>query len=228
MDRKEEYAVRRRAAEDIYAEMAAAGKDREARKARLLVDSLDLFYSDVGGGYGPSPVEMTNPYVKEDYDEAHVEILAYVKGGDMPWIKHKDGTDRRTEQEIQDDTSTRLPGLRMSIGKPVEKKPLAVELRMNFTQKHGKIEVRKKLSAWRDSGKITAFVYNKAGKVFKFEGHVVLTRGSYMLRSPDDKYMPVEELLVSPEEFEPPLDGVGFNFEKRAKTGPVGGMWPEK
>jgi hypothetical protein len=209
MDRKSEYAIRRRAAEDLDAEMESRGKEREARKARLLVDSLDMFYSDVAGGYGVSPVELTNPYVKEDYDIARAEILAYLKGGNMPWIKRAPSKKEKAEAK-------KLAALKLSLGTPIQKKPLALEMRIDLTQKHNRRETRKQLATWRDWGKITAFVYTGTGKTFRFDGRITLTQGKYMLRSEEGKHLPIQDMMLEPEQFQPPVVELGLMFERRS------------
>jgi hypothetical protein len=209
MDRKAEYAIRRRAAEDLHAEMETRGKEREARKARLLVDSLDMFYTDVAGGHGASPVDLTNPYVKQDYDEARAEIMAYLKGGEMPWI-------RRTPTKKQQAEAKKLTALKLSLGTPVQKKPLAVEMRIDLTQKHDRRDTRKQLATWRDWGQITAFVYTGKGIVFRFEGRMTLTQGRYMLKSEEGKHLPIQDMMLEPEQFEPPVVELGLNFERRS------------
>ena len=208
MERKEEYSVRRRAAEDLHAEMETRGREREARKARLLVDSLDVFYQDVAGGYGASPVDLTNPYEKDDYDVARVEIMAYLKGGDMPWIKN--APTKKEQAEAQE-----IARLNLSLGTPAKKKPLAVEMRIDTTEKHDKRETRKKLSSWRNWGKITVFVYTATGKVFRFDGTMTLAQGKYMLRSAEGKHLPVQDIMLEPEQFEPRIEALGLMFEKR-------------
>ena len=64
-------------------------------------------------------------------------------------------------------------------------------------------------------GRITSFVYTSKGKAFKFEGHMTLTDGKYMIKSEDGKHLPIQDLLLEPGQFEPPVVEIGLNFEKR-------------
>lgn len=208
MNRQEEYSIRRRAAQDLADEMQGRGREHEARKARLLVDSLDVFYSDIAGARGASPVELTNPYVKEDYDKARIQIVSYLKGGEMPWLKH-----RRTRKERQ--AARKMAGLNLTLGVPIKKKPLAVDMKIDLSRKHDKRETRKQLSSWRDWGTITSFVYTSTGKTFRFEGYMTLAEGKYMIKSEDGRHLAIQDLLLEPEQFEPPLVELGLNFEKR-------------
>lgn len=216
MDRKKEYIVRRRAAQDIHAEMKAAGKRREARKARLLMDSLGTFYADVAGKRGTSLVGGTDVYTREDYDRAHAEIMEYLKGGPMPWVRRRASRKKREEAE-------RLSRLQLTLGEQIEKGPLAVERRMDLTQKRDRREVRRQLRLWREWGMITAFIHTRAGRVFKFEGRMALAGGRYMLRSAQGRHLPIEDLLLEPEKIEPPVVELCLIFEKRGGKGPWGG-----
>lgn len=208
MEIQEEYSIRRRAAEDLHAEMENRGKEREARRARLLVDSLDIFYAEVSGRHGASPVDLTNPYVKEDYDIARAEVAAYLKGGDMPWIKR-----RPTKKEQHE--ARKQAELKLSLGAPATKKPLAVEMKIDTTRKQDKSQMRKQLGIWREWGKITAFVYTSTGRIFRFDGRLTLTQGKYMLKSDDGKHLPLQDLILEPDQFQPPIVELGFMFERR-------------
>ncbi len=208
MERQEEYSIRRRAAQDLKEEMTSRGREHEARKARLLVDSLDVFYSGIAGARGASPVELTNPYVKEDYDKARAQIMAYLKGGEMPWMKHR--PTRKQQEEAR-----KVAALNLTLGVPVKKRPLVVDMKINLTREHDRRQTRKQLSTWRDWGKIASFVYTGLGKTFKFEGNMTLVEGKYMLRSDDGKHLPIQDLLLEPGQFEPPVVELGLNFERR-------------
>jgi len=209
MDKKREYSIRRRAAEDLNAEMESRGKEREAKRAQRLVDSLDIFYADVAGGYGPSYVDLTNPYEKQDYDGARVEVLAYIKGGDMPWIRTR--PTKKEQEEAQ-----KLGALKLSLGKPAGKKPLAMEMKIDLARKHDKAKTREQLNAWREWGVITAYVTTSTGRVFRFDGRMILTQGKYMLQSEEGKHLAIQDMMLDPEQFEPPLAELGLLFERRS------------
>jgi len=207
MDRRKEYAIRYKAVEDLQREMRRAKKKREERKAELLLDSLNMFYSDLGS-YGVPSVDLTNPYEKEDYDLARTEALAYLRGGDMPWIKRAPTKGEQAEAK-------KLEQLKLSLGTPAKRRPLAVEVKIDTTRPQSRRETRKEFSAWRDWGKVAAYIYTSTGTVFRFDGRMVLVEGKYMLKSDDDKHLPIEDILLSPEEFEPPIVELGLNFEQR-------------
>jgi hypothetical protein len=209
MDDKTEYSIRRKAAEDMQAEMESRRKTREARRAQLLIDSLDIFYAQVAGGYGASPVDITNPYVKNDYDQARTEIATYLKGGEMPWIKRRPS---RKEQE----EARRLARLNLSLGTPIDKKPLALEEVVDLTNPPGRREVRRMLRAWRDWGNMTVIVYTATDRIFKFVGRLTLVQGRYMVSSREGKNLALQDMMDNPGEFEPPIEKLGFMFERRS------------
>ena len=207
MDRRKEYAIRYKAVEDLQREMRRKKNKREERKAGLLLDSLNMFYSDVGS-HGVPSVDLTNPYEKEDYDLARVEALKYLRGGDMPWIRHAPTKAEQAEEKKREQ-------MKFSLGKPAERRPLAVEIKIDTTREQDKAKTREQFNIWRDWGKVAAYVYTGTGTVFRFDGRMVLVEGKYMLKSEDGKHLPIEDILLSPEEFEPPIVEIGLNFQQR-------------
>ncbi len=207
MDRTKEYAIRYNAVKDLQSEMRRKKNRHEERKAGLLLDSLNMFYSDVGS-HGVPSVDLTNPYEKQDYDLARAEALAYLRGGEMPWIKRAPTKGEQAEAK-------KLEQLKLSLGTPAQRRPLAVEVKINTTREQDRIKTRKQLNVWRDWGRIAAFVYTSTGTVFRFDGRMVLVEGKYMLKSEEGKHLPIEDILLSPEEFEPPIVEIGLNFQQR-------------
>ena len=207
MDRAREYAIRYNAVKDLQRDMRRKKKKREERKAELLLDSLNMFDSDVGG-YGAPKVDLTNPYEKQDYDRARAEALDYLRGGDMPWIRRAP-----TKGEIAE--AKKMEEMKFSLGTPAKRRPLAVEIKIDTTREQDKAKTREQFNIWRDWGKVAAYVYTSTGTVFRFDGRMVLVEGKYMLKSEDGKHMPIEDILLSPEEFEPPIVEIGLNFQQR-------------